>query len=64
MARRYQARPKPIILQKGDAGIRIILDSNALIPLFQKGNFLGRALTPLWKRGEGEIFERNGTGIM
>jgi hypothetical protein len=28
MARRYQARPKPIILQKGDAGIPIILDSN------------------------------------
>lgn len=30
MARRYQARPKPIILQKGDAGIRIILDSNGI----------------------------------
>jgi hypothetical protein len=30
MARRYQARPKPIILQKGDAGIPIILDSNGI----------------------------------
>jgi hypothetical protein len=59
MARRYQARPKPIILQKGDAGIRIILDSNAFIPLFQRGIFLRRILTPLWKRGEGEIFGRN-----
>ncbi len=25
------------------------------IPLFERGNYLGRALTPLWKRGEGEI---------
>jgi len=56
MARRNQARPKPMILQKGDAGIRIILDSSAFVPLFQSGNFVGRALTPLWKRGEGEIF--------
>jgi hypothetical protein len=60
MARRYQARPKPIILQKGDAGIRIILDSNALIPLFQRGNFFFMTQTPpfdelragFWKRGE------------
>jgi hypothetical protein len=55
MARRYQARPKPIILQKGDAGIRIILDSNALIPLFQRGIFLRGFQTPLFQRGEGEI---------
>jgi hypothetical protein len=26
------------------------------VPLFQRGNFLRRNLTPLWKRGEGEIF--------
>jgi hypothetical protein len=26
------------------------------IPLFSKGDFPGRALTPLWKRREGEIF--------
>src|SRR2546430_402708 len=25
-------------------------------PLFQRGNFLRRLQTPLWKRGEGEIF--------
>ena len=30
MARRYQARPKPMILQKGDTGIRIILDSSGI----------------------------------
>ena len=47
MARRNQARPKPMILQKGDAGIRIILDSSASVPFFQRGNFLLRALTPL-----------------
>jgi hypothetical protein len=29
------------------------------IPLFQRGNYLGRAVTPLWKRGEGEIFKPN-----
>jgi len=34
MARRNQARPKPMILQKGDAGIRIILDSSGI-----KGDF-------------------------
>jgi hypothetical protein len=45
------------------ATVEVALKS-PLIPLFQRGNFLGRALTPLWKRGEGEIFERNGTGIM
>jgi hypothetical protein len=30
--------------------------------LFQRGNFLCGILTPLWKRGEGEIFwgERGG----
>src|SRR5438132_11180953 len=27
-----------------------------LVPLFQRWNFLCRTLTPLWKRGEGEIF--------
>jgi hypothetical protein len=26
------------------------------VPLFQRENFLGKVLTPLWKRGEGEIF--------
>jgi hypothetical protein len=26
------------------------------VPLFQRGNFLRGLLTPLWKRGEGEIF--------
>jgi hypothetical protein len=30
-----------------------------LDPLLQRGNYLGRALTPLWKRGEGEIFKPN-----
>jgi hypothetical protein len=25
------------------------------IPLFQRGKFRSRTLTPLWKRGEGEI---------
>jgi len=34
------------------------------VPLFQWGNLLRRALTPLWKRGEGEIFERNELRIM
>ncbi len=34
------------------------------IPLFQRGNFLRRTLTPLWKRGEGEIFGRNEMEIM
>ena len=27
-------------------------------PLFQMGNFLSVIITPLWKRGEGEIFFR------
>src|SRR5436190_23716170 len=31
--------------------------------LFQRGNFVRRTLTPLWKRGEGEIFGRNEAGI-
>jgi hypothetical protein len=26
------------------------------IPLFQRGKFRSSTLTPLWKRGEGEIF--------
>ena len=30
--------------------------SSPSVPLFQRGNFLGPALTPLLKRGEGEIF--------
>jgi hypothetical protein len=34
------------------------------VPLFQRGNFRRRALTPLWKRGEGEIFGRNQLRIM
>jgi hypothetical protein len=29
------------------------------VPLFQRGKFRSRTLTPLWKRGEGEIFGRN-----
>jgi len=29
-----------------------------LSPFFQRGNFLCRTFTPLWKRGEGEIFKR------
>ena len=33
------------------------------VPLFQRGNFVRRTLTPLWKRGEGEIFGRNEAGI-
>jgi len=28
------------------------------VPLFQRGNFLRAIPTPLWKRGEGEIFHR------
>jgi NitT/TauT family transport system substrate-binding protein len=31
------------------------------VPIFQRGNFLRGILTPLWKRGEGEIF---GTFLM
>jgi hypothetical protein len=34
------------------------------IPLFQRGIFLFRTLTPLWKRGEGEIFGGTATEIM
>ena len=30
------------------------------IPLFQREKFRSRTLTPLWKRGEGEIFGRSG----
>jgi hypothetical protein len=30
------------------------------VPLFQRGRFRSWTLTPLWKRGEGEIFGRNG----
>jgi hypothetical protein len=35
------------------------------VPLFQRGNlnFLGGILTPLWKRGEGEIFGLSDAGI-
>jgi hypothetical protein len=29
------------------------------IPLFERGKFRSRTLTPLWKRGEGEIFGRS-----
>src|SRR3972149_1228684 len=35
-----------------------------LIPLFQRGNFLRRTLTPLWKRGEGEIYRQHEAVIM
>jgi len=35
-----------------------------LIPFFQRGNFLPRVLTPLWKRGEGEIFGENVAAII
>ncbi len=34
------------------------------VPLFQRGNFLRRNLTPLWKRGEGEIFGGSEAGII
>ena len=55
MARRNQARPKPMILQKGDAGIRIILDSSALIPLCQRGIFARASTTQSPReRGEGQ----------
>jgi hypothetical protein len=40
------------------AAVKVALKS-PLIPLFQRGIFLRRILTPLWKRGEGEIFGRN-----
>ena len=30
------------------------------VPLFQRGNFLPRTLTPLCKRGEGEILKPDG----
>jgi hypothetical protein len=36
------------------AAVEVALKS-PLIPLFKKGIFLRRILTPLWKRGEGEI---------
>ena len=35
-----------------------------LIPLFQRAMFLSRALTPLWQRGEGEIFGENIAAII
>ena len=35
--------------------IEVILKSPS-VPLFSKGDFFRRILTPLWKRGEGEIF--------
>ena len=34
------------------------------VPLFQRGIFLRGIPTPLWKRGEGEIFGQNETEIM
>jgi hypothetical protein len=35
------------------------------VPLFQRGEFFSAGiLTPLWKRGEGEIFGRNDAGII
>jgi hypothetical protein len=34
------------------------------VPLFQRGNFSPEILTPLLKRGEGEIFGRNDTGLV
>ena len=41
MAKRYQPCPKPMILQKRDAGIRIILDSSAFHPPLTKGERAG-----------------------
>jgi hypothetical protein len=35
-----------------------------LCPLFQRGYFIRVILTPLWKRGEGEIFGRNDAAFM
>jgi ABC-type nitrate/sulfonate/bicarbonate transport system substrate-binding protein len=35
-----------------------------LVPLFQRGKFLRRMLTPLWKRGEGEILRRSAAAIL
>ena len=34
------------------------------VPLFQRGNFLRGILTPLWKRGEGEMCYRNDAKII
>jgi hypothetical protein len=35
-----------------------------LFPLYKGGIFSSAPLTPLWKRGEGEIFGRNVAAIM
>jgi len=35
-----------------------------LIPLFQRGIFSDATLTPLWKRGEGEIFDSSSTAVI
>ena len=50
--------PQKIRLQTtNDGAIELELKSPSL-PLFQKGEYLRRLLTALWKRGEGEIFYR------
>jgi hypothetical protein len=41
------------------ADVEICRNSNPpLIPLFSKGEIARGVLTPLWKRGEGEICEK------
>jgi hypothetical protein len=42
----------------------LLLKSPYCPPFSKGGNFLGRTLTPLWKRGEGEIFGESEAGIV
>ena len=45
-------------------GVTGLVLNSPSVPLFQRGNFLRRNLTPLWKRGEGEIFGGMGRELL
>jgi hypothetical protein len=56
----------PVVMEKvlPMSPVHLLPMSPVYTPLYKGGIFSSVPLTPLWKRGEGEIFGRNVAAIM